>query len=202
MAPREPGVLKRAVLWLLFLGPFFFASYGLANWLTSQRGDVGSLVFDWERGMPLWPWTILPYWSIDLLYGLSLLLPRDKRELDTHCLRLLSAQVLSVTCFLLFPLRFTFERPELGGVFGWLFDVLMGFDKPYNQAPSLHIALLVVLWVCYARYASGAWRWLLHGWFALIGLSVLTTWQHHFIDVPTGALAGWLCVWPVSYTHL
>ena len=45
----------------------------------------------------------------------------------------------------------------------------MGFDKPYNQAPSLHIALLVVLWVCYARYASGAWRWLLHGWFALIG---------------------------------
>ena len=195
MAPREPGVLKRAVLWLLFLGPFFFASYGLANWLTSQRGDVGSLVFDWERGMPLWPWTILPYWSIDLLYGLSLLLPRDKRELDTHCLRLLSAQVLSVTCFLLFPLRFTFERPELGGVFGWLFDVLMGFDKPYNQAPSLHIALLVVLWVCYARYASGAWRWLLHGWFALIGLSVLTTWQHHFIDVPTGALAGWLCGW-------
>lgn len=195
MAPRKPEVLKRAVLWLLFLGPFFFASYGLANWLTSQRGDVGSLVFDWERGMPLWPWTILPYWSIDLLYGLSLLLPRDKRELDTHCLRLLSAQVLSVTCFLLFPLRFTFERPELGGVFGWLFDVLMGFDKPYNQAPSLHIALLVVLWVCYARYASGAWRWLLHGWFALIGLSVLTTWQHHFIDVPTGALAGWLCVW-------
>lgn len=91
------------MLWLLFLGPFFFASYGLANWLTSQRGDVGSLAFDWERGMPLWPWTILPYWSIDLLYGLSLLLPRDKRELDTHCLRLLSAQVLSVTCFLLFP---------------------------------------------------------------------------------------------------
>ena len=174
MVPREPGVLKRAVLWLLFLGPFFFASYGLANWLTSRRGDVGSLVFDWERGMPLWPWTILPCWSIDLLYGLSLLLPRDKRELDIHCLRLLSAQVLSVTCFLLFPLRFTFERPELGGVFGWLFDVLMGFDKPFNQAPSLHIALLVVLWVCYARYASGAWRWLLHGWFALIGLSAAT----------------------------
>lgn len=79
-----------------------------------------------------------------------------------------------------------------------MFAVLAGFDKPFNQAPSLHIALLVVLWVCYDRYLRSfhhAWRWLLHGWFFMIGLSVLTTWQHHFIDLPTGALAGWFCVW-------
>lgn len=195
MPPRQPGVLRRAVIWLACLAPFFFASYGFANWVTAQRETVGVLVFDWERGMPLWPWTIVPYWSIDLLYGLSFLLPRTRRELDSHALRLLSAQLISVSCFLLFPLRFSFERPALEGVFGWLFDVLMGFDKPFNQAPSLHIALLVVLWVAYGRYAQGLWRWALHGWFALIGLSVLTTWQHHFIDVPTGALAGWLCVW-------
>ncbi|WP_207885812.1 phosphatase PAP2/dual specificity phosphatase family protein [Pseudomonas sp. 30_B] len=195
MAPREPGVLRRAVIWLVFLGPFFFLSYGFANWTAAQRESVGVLAFDWERGMPLWPWTIIPYWSIDLLYGLSFLLPRTRRELDGHALRLLSAQVIAVSCFLLFPLRFSFERPALDGLFGWLFDLLMGFDKPFNQAPSLHIALLVILWVAYGRYASGLWRWLLHGWFALIGLSVLTTWQHHFIDVPTGALAGFLCVW-------
>ncbi|WP_371234593.1 phosphatase PAP2/dual specificity phosphatase family protein [Pseudomonas sp. QE6] len=195
MPARDPGVLRRAVIWLVFLGPFFFASYGFANWAAAQREAVGVWVFDWERGMPLWPWTIIPYWSIDLLYGLSFLLPRTRRELDSHALRLLSAQVIAVSCFLLFPLRFSFERPALEGVFGWLFDLLMGFDKPFNQAPSLHIALLVILWVAYGRYAGGLWRWLLHGWFALIGLSVLTTWQHHFIDVPTGALAGWLCVW-------
>ena len=113
-----------------------------------------------------------------------------------HALRLLTAQVICVACFLLWPLRFTFERPELDGFFGWMFDVLMGFDKPFNQAPSLHIALLVVIWVMFARHTRGLLlRGLLHGWMALIGLSVLTTWQHHFIDVPTGALAGWLCVW-------
>ncbi|WP_409077163.1 phosphatase PAP2/dual specificity phosphatase family protein [Pseudomonas sp. MRSN 12121] len=194
-APREPGLLKPAVLWLLLLAPLFFGTYGFATWVTAQRADVGSLVFDWERQMPFWAWTIVPYWSIDLLYGFSLLLPNSRQELKRHALRLLTAQVIAVSCFLLWPLRFTFQRPELDGVFGWLFEVLAGFDKPFNQAPSLHIALLVVLWTCYARHTRGAWRWLVHGWFALIGVSVLTTYQHHFVDVPTGALAGWLCVW-------
>jgi len=195
-AARETGLWKRGVLWLLLLGPLFFASYGFANWLTAQREDVGSLVFAWESTMPLWPWSIVPYWSIDLLYGLSFLLPATRREMDRHALRLLTAQVICVACFLLWPLRFTFERPELDGFFGWMFDVLMGFDKPFNQAPSLHIALLVVIWVMFARHTRGLLlRGLVHGWMALIGLSVLTTWQHHFIDVPTGILAGWLCVW-------
>ncbi len=192
---REAGLWKRGVLWLLLLAPLFFASYSFANWLSSQRDDVGTLVFAWETRIPLWPWTIVPYWSIDLLYGLSFLLPATRQEMDRHGLRLLSVQLLCIAAFLLWPLRFTFERPELDGLFGTMFDVLMGFDKPFNQAPSLHIALLVVLWVCFARHATSLWRVLLHGWFALIGVSVLTTWQHHFIDVPTGALAGWLCVW-------
>ncbi|WP_434649917.1 phosphatase PAP2/dual specificity phosphatase family protein [Pseudomonas sp. D1-2] len=192
---REPALLKPAVLWLLLLAPLFFTTYGFATWVTAQRDDVGSLVFGWESHMPFMAWTIVPYWSIDLLYGLSLLLPNSRDELKRHALRLLTAQGIAVSCFLLWPLTFTFPRPEMDGVFGWMFDVLAGFDKPFNQAPSLHIALLVVLWVCYERHLQGVWRWLMHGWFALIGVSVLTTYQHHFVDVPTGALAGWLCVW-------
>lgn len=198
---REPGLLKPAVLWLLLLAPLFFSTYGFATWVTSQRSDVGTLVFGWESHMPFWAWTIVPYWSIDLLYGFSLLLPNTRHELKQHALRLLSAQVIAVSCFLIWPLRFTFERPELDGVFGWLFAVLAGFDKPFNQAPSLHIALLVILWVMYQRHTQGFWRWVVHGWFALIGVSVLTTYQHHFIDLPTGALAGWLCVWLWPVAH-
>jgi protein-tyrosine phosphatase len=198
---REPGLLKPAFLWLLLLAPLFFSTYGFATWVTSQRSDVGTLVFGWETHMPFWAWTIVPYWSIDLLYGFSLLLPKSRHELKQHALRLLSAQLIAVSCFLLWPLRFTFERPELDGVFGWLFAVLAGFDKSFNQAPSLHIALLVILWVMYQRHTQGLWRWVVHGWFGLIGISVLTTYQHHFIDLPTGALAGWLCVWLWPVEH-
>ncbi|WP_431281447.1 phosphatase PAP2/dual specificity phosphatase family protein [Humitalea sp. 24SJ18S-53] len=185
----------RAALWLLLLGPFFFASYGLATFLASQRADVPAIVFSWESAIPLLPWTIIPYWSIDLLYGISLFLCATRAELDTHAKRLLTAQILAVACFIAAPLRFTFERPVLDGVPGMLFTLLGEFDKPFNQAPSLHIALLVILWVRFAAHARGPWLVLLHAWFALIGVSVLTTWQHHFIDIPTGAWLGLLTLW-------
>jgi protein-tyrosine phosphatase/membrane-associated phospholipid phosphatase len=186
---------RRALAWLAFLAPFFFATYGFATWVTARRADVGALVFEWERHIPFVPWTIVPYWSIDLLYGISLFICATRRELDTHARRLLTAQVIAVACFLAFPLRFTFVRPSIDGAYGWMFDVLGSFDKPFNQAPSLHIALLVILWALFARHTARQWRPLVHGWFFLIGLSVLTTWQHHFIDVPTGLLLGYFCLW-------
>jgi protein-tyrosine phosphatase/membrane-associated phospholipid phosphatase len=194
-AAAEPRPWKRAALWLLVLGALFFSSYNTANWLASQRANVPSIVFAWESAIPYWPWSIVPYWSIDLFYCVSLFICATKRELDTHARRLLAIQLISVTIFVLAPLRYTFMRPETSGVFGAMLDALLMFDKPFNQAPALHISLLIILWFCYAKHLSGAWRWLLHAWFALIGVSVLTTYQHHFFDIPTGLWAGWFCVW-------
>jgi len=192
---RERGLWPRSILYLVLLSLFFFSSYGFTNWFTSLRSDVNVVVFSWEKSTPLWPWTIIPYWSIDLFYGLAILLAPTAFELNNLAKRLFSAQVICIVCFLIWPLMFSFERPQLDGYSGVLFDLLMGFDKPYNQAPSLHITLLVILWVFYGKYLQGALQWLLHIWFTLIGISVLTTWQHHFFDVPTGLLAGAFCVW-------
>lgn len=192
---RQAGTWKWGLFCLLYLAPFFFLTYGFANQYASQLLHVPVVVFDWEKHIPLWPWTIVPYWSIDLFYGLSLLLCCNKFELKQHLLRLLLAQIISIGCFLLFPLRFSFERPELSGFFGLWFDVLMGFDKPFNQAPSLHIVLLIILWDFYRRHTQGGLRLFVDLWAFLIGISVLTTWQHHFIDIPTGILVGALCLW-------
>ena len=63
-----------------------------------------------------------------------------------------------------------------------LAEALGAFDKPFNQAPSLHIALLVILWAIYARHMPRWARIGLHVWAILVGVSVLTTFQHHFID--------------------
>ena len=47
----------------------------------------------------------------------------------------------------------------------------------------------------YAKHLRGTLaRGVLHLWFAAIGVSVLTTYQHHAIDVPTGAAVGCLAL--------
>ncbi len=189
------AVFRRAFLWLAFLAPFFYLTYGMANWLTSLRTEVPNLAFSWEKHIPFIAWTIIPYWSINAFYALSLFVNETPQEVSRLARRYLTAQIVAVTCFIAFPLQAIFVRPETHGLPGFMFDVLGGFDKPFNQAPSLHIALLVIIWDHWRRRLAGAWRAGWHGWCLLIGISVLTTWQHHVIDIPMGAMLGLFAVW-------
>ncbi|WP_414692933.1 phosphatase PAP2 family protein [Pararhizobium sp.] len=188
-------VIRRAALWLCLLAPFFYLTYGIANWLASQRAHVPNLAFDWEGAIPFYAWTIVPYWSINAFYALSLFINDTSTAVDRLAKRYLMAQVVAVTCFIAFPLTAIFTRPETSGLPGFMFAVLGGFDKPFNQAPSLHIALLVIIWDHLRRKLPGGVRQVWHVWCFLIGVSVLTTYQHHFIDIPTGALLGLFALW-------
>jgi protein-tyrosine phosphatase len=186
------------MLWLAALVPFFFLTYGFANWVTAQRTDVPSIVFGWEHRIPFLAWTIVPYWFTDLFYVLSFFICRDRKELDSHGKRLLAAQIISVACFLLFPLRFSFHAPPItgafSGVFAWLFHALGNFDGPFNQLPSLHLSLTTILWAKYSEHTRGFVRLLLRCWFVLVGISTLTTYQHHFIDILPGIWVGLACI--------
>jgi membrane-associated phospholipid phosphatase len=119
---------------------------------------------------------------------------------------LLAVLAVSLVCFALIPMRYTFMRPETSGLTGLLFDALNAFDMPYNRAPSLHISVLVILWMRFQSCLSGGARLALACWFALIGVSVLTTYQHHVIDVAAGYAVGWLgtklpCRWMSFRRH-
>jgi Dual specificity phosphatase, catalytic domain/PAP2 superfamily len=182
----------RALAWLLFLGPFFFLTYNFANVSASHRAHVAVLAFPWERYIPFIGWTILPYWSSDLLYALSLGICRTRDELDRHGKRLVAIQIFSTACFLAFPLRCGFERPPVSWWVAGLFAALHSFDQPFNQAPSLHVGLAVILWTRFRAHSSAALRVPLAAYFVLMAASTLTTHQHQFIDVPMGAWAGLL----------
>ena len=188
--------LKTSLLKLALVGMLFYASYTLSNYYAASLAYVPEVAFAWERGIPFWAWTIVPYWSLNLMYAAAFFLCRNACEQNRYVARLVSAQIIATTCFMLFPLHFGWPKPPTDGLWGWLFDSLVAFDLPYNQAPSLHIALSIIVGAFYwTRFPKIRLPILL--WQSLIALSVLTTYQHHFIDVPTGALLGWLVLWVI-----
>lgn len=184
---------KTAACYLLLLGGFFFASYGLANHITAGLSLVPSVALPWEKHIPFLAWTTIPYWSIDFLYCISFFICTSKRELNVHALRLLTASVVCCICFILFPLACSAEIPHISNpFFRWLIFGSKLVATPFNQAPSQHIVLAWLVWLRFRAHTKGLPRALLSCWFILIGLSVLTTYQHHFIDVPLGLFAGLL----------
>ena len=188
--------LKTSLLKLALVGILFYASYSLSNYYAASLAHVPEIAFAWERNIPFWEWTILPYWSLNLMYAAAFFLCRDTREQNRYVARLVSAQIVATTCFMLFPLHFGWPKPHTDGLWGVMFDSLVAFDLPYNQSPSLHIALSIIVGAFYwTRFPKI--RLPIFLWQSLIALSVLTTYQHHFIDVPTGALLGWLVLWAI-----
>ena len=121
---HEHRPIGRALVWLAFLGTLFFSSYIWALEITARRAHVPTIVFEWERHIPFVPWTIAPYWSIDLFYGLSLLLCRTRLELGVHARRLLTAQLIAIPIFIFFPLRLAWTAPATDGLPGLLFGAL------------------------------------------------------------------------------
>lgn len=197
MYPFDPDLsasatLKERFVWVLFMGALFFILYGAANQYASLTPHP-SIFMEWERHIPFVPSFIIPYMSSDVMFCIAFLLPQSRLELRILAMRVLFIVTLSVVIFTLFPLQFGFEKPK-SDEYQWLFGLLSA-DLPYNQLPSLHISFALVLWASmrshlknvFLKYAVALWLW-------LIALSTLLVYQHHFIDLPTGALMGALAI--------
>jgi predicted protein tyrosine phosphatase/membrane-associated phospholipid phosphatase len=184
---RGQAFIASAALSILFL-----IAYGGCNWITSQRSDIGTFYFQWEKHIPFVPLFILPYLSIDLFFVVAPFLCRDREELRVFCKRVTAAILVAGICFLLVPLRFAFARPAAPGWIGVFFDWFRLLDAPYNLAPSLHAAFFLLLLDVYRRNLRGVVRWIVLAWLMLIGLSPVLTYQHHVIDIVAGfVLAGY-----------
>ncbi len=189
--PQAAVIFKEKLLWLLTIGLFFFLSYGTSNQISASYDSVGNIAFAWERSIPFIAEMIVPYMSLDLLFIISFFLAKSRVELQRHALRLGSLIAFSIMLFLLIPLKFGFERPMIEG---WTSPIFQGLaaDLPYNQMPALHVSISLVLAQFYRLHFSGLIRWLILAWFIAIILSILVVYQHHFIDLPTGIIAGLL----------
>lgn len=196
-APSRPSFVLAATV-SVALCAFFIAVYHPANWLASTRSDVGTWRFGWERWIPFVPLMIVPYMSIDALFVAAPFLCRDRGELRLLARRIVLAIAVAGVCFLLMPLQLAVERPVAEGALGVVFERFKALDKPFNLCPSLHIALRTILAELYHRRTRGAMRVVSDGWFSLIGLSTLLTYQHHVIDVAGGFALAAVVFWYVS----
>ncbi|MHC4955590.1 MAG: phosphatase PAP2/dual specificity phosphatase family protein [Planctomycetota bacterium] len=165
----------------------FVVVYGVTNTLASMRGAAGTFYGAWELSIPLVPAMVVPYMSIDLFFVAAPFICSSAREVRTFAKRVCTAILVAGIFFVMWPLTPGFERVEVAGPFGPLFDSLYVFDQPFNLFPSLHVTLAFILRWTYHRHLRGPRLWLFHGWFVLVTASTLFTHQHHVIDVAGGA---------------
>ena len=185
----------RALAVSIGLSAWFLIVYGSCNWITAHRANIPSFYFEWERAIPFVPFFILPYMSIDLFFVAAPFLCRTSDELAIFTKRIATAILIAGVCFLLFPLRFAFPRPHAEGWLGTIFDWFREMDAPFNQLPSLHAGLMMILADTYLRHTRGAVRWAIIVWFILIALSPILTYQHHLIDIVGGFVLAGACLW-------
>lgn len=195
----EPRSWKAAPFWAVALSVMFWLVYATCNWIAARRPDVPNFFFSWERHIPLVPLMIIPYMSIDLFFFFSPWVCTTRQEMRRHAARMVMAYLVAAVFFLRFPLHFAFDRQPVDGFLGAVFGFLSGVDRPYNLAPSLHIAIRGILLPVYMRHTRGPLRWFLYVWFLLIFVSTLLTLQHHTLDVITGQILALACVWAIPY---
>ena len=195
-APAAAIPWQRGVAWLLFLGPFFFISYGFANNMAARWQVSEAHVHDWERQIPSSPGPSCPIGPSTCSTACPSLLCRSVQQVDRHALRLLTAQLLSVACFLAFLLTFSFCPP------GHRRAVLAACSTPSPALTSLQPGALAPHQParhhhgCALPAPAGAWR-------ASSSTSGPRSSQRRCSPPtsiishrpPTGALVGLLCLW-------
>lgn len=191
------SVTKERFVWMLYMGILFFLLYGATNQYAGITAPHPSLWMAWEKQIPFIEAFIVPYMSSDVMFVIAFFMPYTRLELRVLAARVLFIVMLSCLIFVLFPLQFAFEKPEVA-YFALLFGMLEA-DLPYNQLPSLHISFAIVLWASMRTHFKHRWLKIVTAlWLWLIVLSTLVVYQHHFVDLPTGALVGLVALYVFS----
>ncbi|MBP1167187.1 hypothetical protein JOE44_004071 [Chryseobacterium sp. PvR013] len=179
--------IQRKLYALILCSIVFMMVYNFTAWYISKLTDVPSFVFNFENYIPFIPWSIIPYMTSGIFFCLVFFFCQNKQQLKVLTQRMLFVTVVAGICFLLFPLKFSLSKPEINDpVLGYSFQFLKVFDSPFNQAPSLHIAYAFIFWSVFRNLKKG--RSFVMLWLIILGISTLTTYQHHFIDVITGSI--------------
>lgn len=163
-----------------------------------HRGDPVPLpLTSLDRAIPFWPVTGLLYFGVFLFLLLTFVALWSNRECAGRFLyACLFAQVLGMSCFLLWPTiypRELYPIPASSAQWGIaLVAWCRAHDLAVNCLPSLHVSTVVI---CVSALRGSRWFRLAILVSVPLVLSTLTFKQHYVIDVLTGFLLGTLASW-------
>lgn len=170
----------------------FMTIYNGATWYASSLDNLPSFTFDFEKFIPFFPLSIIPYMASGVFFCIVFFLCKNKYQLKILTWRMLFVIITAGIIFILTPLQFSFTKPEVSNdILNLPFLLLKKFDSPFNQSPSLHIAFAFIFWSVFRDLSK--WRIFLLINLILVGISTLTTYQHHVIDILTGAILAHIC---------
>ena len=181
-------VINLVLTGVLIVGAYQFYFWCQRNAPFPAR-ELGSAFDDLIPYVPEWVWVYsFLYYPAILYVNLVCATPEQFTHAASSYMLLLALQL---PCFLLFPVR-TPQRwrvpPNPGTIAERYLAFVQRFDAPTNSFPSMHtsVAMLTALHL-YDRHGMASFAFPV-----LIGLSCLFTKQHYLVDIPAGALLGWL----------
>lgn len=143
-----------------------------------------------DLATPLSPGWLYVYALLFVTSYLPVLVVRDQRLFRRIIVAALALEVISLTTFLVFPVRYELRAASLppgDTLTAWGMHFMYWIDEPTNCFPSLHVGAA-------ALAAAGCWKadrrvasWALVN-LALVGASTMLVKQHYFADVLAATL--------------
>ena len=173
---------------VLIVGVYQFYFWCQRNALTDPR----ELTFSIDRWIPFWPTWV---WVYSFLYypailGVNLII-ESSQQFIYMAISYMLLLALQMVLFLTYPVttpKHWRQRDTVNGISEKFLAFVQRFDAPSNSFPSMHTSVATL--TAFHLYSElGAITFLFP---TLIGVSCLFTKQHYFIDIPAGALLGWV----------
>ena len=141
--------------------------------------------------VPFVPAAMAGYALVYVMPLASLFLERTEAGLRRMRRALLVAYALAAPFFLALPVDDADPPLAPATVLEDLLELNRSTDRTKNAFPSMHVGAAVVLTLI-ARRRSRAWGAVLGVATAVIVVSTLLVKQHFLVDLPAGALVGWI----------
>jgi membrane-associated phospholipid phosphatase len=189
MSPMIDHVAELILSVFLIFGVYQFYFWCQTNPLALKPRFLRLPVDDQIPYRPRWVWIYsFLYYPVILFITLTTDSSRTFLYVAVSYVGLLFIQM---TVFILFPVVTPAEWRTCNNRGSWS-ERLLAFvqrrDAPSNSFPSMHTSVAVLTALHLQPMAGAA----IFAFPIAIGLSCLYTKQHYFIDVPAGALAGWM----------